>query len=47
MRFETAKAAEKNKPSPRIEKPAECSEHPGWPLPCDKCAAIAAEQAVA
>lgn len=47
MRFETAKAAEKNKPSPRIEKPAECAEHPGWPLPCDKCAAIAAEQAVA
>lgn len=45
MAFETARAAEKAKPTPIPRREATCSQHPEWPLPCEKCAAIAAEVA--
>jgi hypothetical protein len=42
-RMNAAQAAQKNKPTLMPVRAPECDEHPGWPLPCDKCAAIAAE----
>jgi hypothetical protein len=44
MAAEAAKAAEKNRPTPLPRRVPECPEHPNWPLPCEKCAAIAAEK---
>jgi len=41
--FEAHKAAEKSKPTPLPRRAAECIEHPGYPLPCHRCA----EEAVA
>jgi hypothetical protein len=32
------------RPTPTPRRDPECAEHPGYPLPCHKCAAIAAEQ---
>lgn len=43
MAFEAARAAERARPTPLPTRPAECDLHPDWPLPCDKCAAIARE----
>lgn len=43
MAVEAARAAEKARPTHVPTRAAECPEHPNWPLPCDKCAAIAAE----
>lgn len=43
MAFEAAKAAERSKPTLVPRRDPECSEHPNWPLPCQKCADIAAE----
>lgn len=45
MAFEAEKARERSKPTPVPSRSPECREHPGWPLPCDKCAQIAAEVA--
>lgn len=36
-------AEQKNKPTPTPSRDAECLEHPGYPLPCDKCRQIAEE----
>jgi hypothetical protein len=33
-----------SRPAPRAQRDPECDQHPGWPLPCDKCRAIAAEK---
>jgi hypothetical protein len=43
MAIEAMRAAEKARPTPMPSRPAECPEHPNWPLPCDKCAQIADE----
>lgn len=43
MAFEAARAAERSKPTPVPMRAAECDEHPGYPLPCDRCAAEARE----
>lgn len=43
MAFEAAKAAERSKPTPVPMRAAECGDHPGYPLPCDRCAAEARE----
>lgn len=45
MSFEAAKAADKNKPTPIPRREAGCPKHLNWPLPCQKCADIAAEVA--
>jgi len=47
MAFEAARAAERNKPTPIPRRDPMCPHHPEWPLPCDKCAQIAAEAAIA
>lgn len=44
MAFEAIKAAEKSKPTLVPKRAAECDLHPNWPLPCQKCADIAAEE---
>lgn len=43
LAYENAKDVDRAKPTPVPTRPAECPEHPNWPLPCDKCAQIAAE----
>lgn len=45
MAFEATKAAEKSKPTPLPRRHATCTVHSEWPLPCEKCAQIAAEVA--
>ena len=40
-----AQAAEKSRPTPLPRREATCADHPEWPLPCQKCADIAAEVA--
>jgi hypothetical protein len=44
MAFEAAKAAEKSRPTPIPRRAATCPDHPEWPMPCQKCADIAAEE---
>ncbi len=45
MAFEAARVAAKNKPTPIVRREATCPTHPEWPMPCEKCAALAAEVA--
>lgn len=42
--FEAWKAAQAAKPTPTPRRPPMCPLHDEYPLPCDKCARIAAEQ---
>lgn len=41
--FDAWKTEQANKPTPTPQRESECEKHPHYPLPCDKCAAIAAE----
>lgn len=38
MSFEATRAAEKNRPTPIPSRDPECAVHPGYPLPCHRCA---------
>lgn len=38
LRYDLAKTAEKNKPTPTPTRDPECDRHPGYPLPCHRCA---------
>ena len=42
-RYELAQKTEKNKPTPTPQRSPECEHHPGYPLPCDRCAREAKE----
>ena len=43
MAFTATQAAEKAKPTPMPRRPRTCEVHAEYPLPCDRCAADAAE----
>lgn len=45
--YEARRAAERNKPTPTPRQDPTCSEHPGYPLPCDRCARDLAEHRAA
>jgi len=44
MRMVASEAAAKTRPTPLPRRDPECDLHPNWPLPCQKCADIAAEE---
>ncbi|MBN9208166.1 MAG: hypothetical protein J0H96_05810 [Microbacterium ginsengisoli] len=45
MALEVSRAATRAKPTPLPTRDPECETHPGYPLPCDRCAREAAEVA--
>jgi hypothetical protein len=43
LKYQAAQTSAKNKPTPTPRRAKECDLHPGYPLPCDRCARDAAD----